>query len=205
MRRHTQALQTFFAASLLVLFAGSASALGTPPIERIRYELEQGVDSGFGYSGLHDADDSTPMTGDEVAKLYGTLTFDYDPAADLYTLVRADIEASNGIEFDLVAGEISGDGGGFFDYVLSGAGDYVAEARILYTGGEAVCCGEDGPNYINRDQFRLWGAADIEPGDGRIGMDLGGSSTPVPEPTAALLFAVGVAVLSASRRVKASA
>jgi hypothetical protein len=193
-------LQLLSTAAFLTLFAGSASAIGTPSVERIRYHIEHGVDAGFGYSGLHDADDDTPMSGAQVADLNGTLTFDYDSAADLYTLVSSDVYANSGIDFAIVSGEITGDGAGFLEYVLSGTTSYASTGRIVYTGGASVCCGEGGPNYITRDQRRLWGASDVGQGNGRIGMDLGGSAVPLPEPSSALLFTLGGVLLYARQR-----
>jgi len=194
-------LQLLSTAALLILVAGSASAVGTAEVERIRYQIEHGVDAGFGYSGLHDAGGENPMSGAYIAELNGTLTFDYDSEADLYTLVSSDVYANSEIDFAIVAGEITGDGAGFLEYVLSGTTDYVATARIVFTGEASVCCGEEGPNYINRDQLRLWGASDVDEGDGRIGMDLGGSAVPLPEPSSALLFTLGGVLLYTRQRV----
>jgi hypothetical protein len=71
-----------------------------------------------------------------------------------------------------------------------------------------VCCGADGPNRVSPTELRLWGASNIPVSGGvdgypkRIGMDLGAS--PVPEPTAALVFAVGALVVQGGVRRKRS-
>jgi hypothetical protein len=173
-----------------ILVAGSASAIGTHSLERVRYQLEGGPESTFGYSShLHDADDDTPMTGDLVALLSGSLTFDYDRNADLYTLTKSTVSTyDTTIDFWIISAELSGDGGGWLLYELAGTADYVGRALIVFEGGAG------GPNVINDQGLRLWGAANVGEGDGRIGLDLAGS--PVPEPGAALLFFVGGLVLS---------
>ena len=177
------------------MIAGSASAIGTNTIETLRYQLKRDHVAGFGYSVLHDSNDDTPMSGYHVGWLSGDLIFDYDAAADHYSLIRSTVLSDGGIDFNIVGGELYGDGGGWFDYTLSGAPQFAAAARIIFQGGAAICCGPTGPNYIDDQDLRLWGASDVGEGNGRIGVDLGAISVPLPEPSSALLFMVGGLVL----------
>ena len=168
--------------------------------ELIRFTLEQGSDGRFGYSSIHDADDSTPMSGPLVGALSGTLDFDYDAGTDVYTVVGSTvaIDPASGYQFAILGGSIQGNGIGSLDFELTGAGRFAQTSTILFDGPDPVCCGAGGPNFMTNGVMRLWGASTLAQGDGRIGIDLGGSGAPVPEPSAALVFALGLLVASRS-------
>ena len=188
-----------------LLLAGACLLLASPALAvPIVFQLESGVEAGFGFSSLHDADDSTPMSGASLGSLSGTLTLDYD-GIDTYSFISSTVSlASSSYRFELTGGELHSDGGGFLDFVLAGAGPYAQTASIVFSGGAPVCCGADGPNRVSPDELRLWGASNIPTSGGvrgeakRIGMDLGAS--PVPEPSAALVFAVGALMMQRAVR-----
>ncbi len=182
-------LRAFLTAAAALLFA--APALAIP----ITYEVQQGVENGFGFSGLHDADDSTPMSGASLGDLYGTLTLDWDAGTNNYSFVSSTVWLdSKTYTFEIVGGVVNGSGSGFLSFVLEGDGPFAQEGEIAYSAG-TVCCSPSGPNYVDPTQLRLWGAVDIPPSAGvdgvprRFGMDLGASM--IPEPSAAIVFALG--------------
>ena len=179
----------------------ASPALAVP----IVFDLESGSEGGFRFSGLHDADDSSPMSGASLGSLSGTLTLDYD-GVDTYSLLASTVSlASATYSFEITGGELHTDGSGHLDFNLTGAGAFAQTASIVFTGGAPVCCGAEGPNRVSPTELRLWGASNIPVSDGiagspkRIGMDLGASSA-VPEPTAALVFAVGALVVRSGVR-----
>jgi hypothetical protein len=191
---HRTLMLTLATTALLLL---ASPALAVP----IVFELQSGVEHGFGFSSLHDADDSTPMSGSNIGSLSGTLTLNYD-GVDSYSFVASTVSlASATYNFNITGGLLHTDGGGSLDFVLSGAGPYAQSASIVFAGGAPVCCGVNGPNRVSPTELRLWGASDIPVSGGvqglskRIGMDLGAAANPVPEPNSALLFAVGALVL----------
>jgi hypothetical protein len=191
---HRTLMLTLATTALLLL---ASPALAVP----IVFELQSGVEHGFGFSSLHDADDSTPMSGSNIGSLSGTLTLNYD-GVDSYSFVASTVSlASATYNFNITGGLLHTDGGGSLDFVLSGAGPYAQAASIVFAGGAPVCCGVNGPNRVSPTELRLWGASDIPVSGGvqglskRIGMDLGAAANPVPEPNSALLFAVGALVL----------
>ena len=188
--------------TLTLLLAGLIFVASNAHGAVIRYTLEQGVDGGFGYSSVHDADDSTPMSGPIVGTLSGTMDFDYNAGTDLYTLVASDviIDPASGYGFSFLGGSIQGNGIGSLDFELTGAGPFAQTSTILFAGPAPVCCGAGGPNFMTNGTMRLWGASTVPQGQGRIGVDLGGSGAPVPEPSAALVFGLGL--LLASRRIR---
>jgi len=185
---------TFTLAISALLFAASPALAMS-----ITYQIESGTESGFGFSGLHDADDSSPMSGSSLGSLKGSLVLDYDAGLGTYDFVSSTVSLnSTDYTFALTGGQLSSDGGGALDFDLMGAGPYAQTGSIVFAGGAPVCCGVDGPNRIDPTEFRLWGASDIQVssvtgGAKRIGMDLGGAA-PVPEPSAALVFAAGLLV-----------
>jgi hypothetical protein len=187
-------------AAVLLLAASPALAVS------ISFDLQQGSQGGFGYSSLHDADDSSPMSGPSLGSLSGTLVLDYD-GVDTYSFVSSTVVlASATYSFALTGGELMSDGGGYLGFDLTGAGPYAHSGSLLFTGGAPVCCGVDGPNRIDPTELRLWGASDIRVSGGnsslakRIGMDLGAASNPVPEPSAALAFVTGLLVVQRAVR-----
>ncbi len=175
----------------------------------IVFELQSGVEGGFGFSSLHDADDSSPMSGASLGSLSGTLTLDYD-GVDTYSFIASTVSLSSAsYSFEITGGELHSDGGGYLDFILSGTGPYVQTASIEFAGGAPVCCGADGPNRVSPTEIRFWGLSNIPVSGGvdgyakRIGMDLGAGS-PIPEPTAALVFAVGALLVRGGIRNKRS-
>jgi hypothetical protein len=201
--RRTTAFLLACAACLLL----ASPAVAVP----IVFQIESGVANGFGFSGLHDADDSSPMSGASLGSLSGTLTFDYD-GADTYSFLASSVTLASAVyTFEITAGQLQSDGAGFLAFALTGAGPYAHTASIVYQGGAPVCCGADGPNWVTPTALRLWGASNIAPSGGvagapkRIGMDLGGSAAiPVPEPSSALLFGAGMVMLQGTRRGRRS-
>jgi hypothetical protein len=185
-----------------LLASAACFLLASPAVAvPIVFQIESGTADGFGFSSLHDADDNSPMSGASLGSLSGTLTLDYD-GADTYSFLASSVTLASAIYvFEITGGVLQSDGAGFLDFALTGAGPFAHTGSILYTGGTPVCCGADGPNWVTPTALRLWGASNIAPsGDvagvpKRIGMDLGGSASPVPEPSAALLFGAGMVVL----------
>ena len=192
----------------LILATTACLILASPALAvPIVFELQSGVENGFGFSGLHDADDSSPMSGSHIGSLSGDLTLDYD-GVDTYSFLASTVSlASATYSFTITGGTLHTDGSGFLDFVLAGAGPYAQVASIVFAGGAPVCCGADGPNRVSPTELRLWGASNIAPSGGvagvskRIGMDLG-AAAPVPEPSAALLFAVGALVMRGAAQRK---
>ena len=199
---HATRFSILIALAISTFLMVASPALAMP----ISYELQSGSEGGFGFSSLHDADDSTPMSGASLGSLSGTLVLDYD-GIDTFTFVSSSVTlASADYAFALNGGQLMSDGGGFLSFELTGAGPYAQSGAIIFSGGAPVCCGVDGPNRIDPTELRLWGASNgpISGGDPklakRFGMDLGGSAAPIPEPSAALVFGVGLLVVQRSVR-----
>ena len=192
-----------------LLFTAAALLLAGPALAvPITYELQQGVENGFGFSGLHDADDSTPMSGASLGDLYGSLTLDWDAGTNNYVFESSTVWLdSNEYTFEIVGGVLQASGSGFLSFVLAGAGAFAQEGEIVFTGGSPVCCGPGGPNYVGPTELRLWGAVDIPASGGvagetkRFGMDLAANA--IPEPSAAIVFALGTLVFRAGLRRRA--
>lgn len=194
----TRSLKFFLAAACALALAAPASAV------QITYEIQNGTDGGLGFSLLHDSDDNSPMSGASLGRLHGTLVFDYDMGLDEYTLLDSMVALDNATyDFAFTGGTLSGDGGGSLDFSLSGAGPFAQVSSFLFQGGPPICCGAGGPNFLTPEKIRLWGMSDIgisatTGGPKRLGIDLG--AAPVPEPSAAVVFGLGLVVVGAGMR-----
>ena len=162
--------------------------------------------TGFSFSGLHDAGGTNPMSGTSIGDLHGRLTFDWEVATDTYVLTGSTVWLDSAdYSFEIVGGELEGSGGGFLSFKMKGKGHFVQDGDILFTGGGSVCCGGGGPNYLDASELRLWGAVDTQNyGTGdlgtpkRFGIDLAANA--VPEPTGAVVFAVGMLIVQRGLR-----
>ena len=199
---HIPRIPAFLAMATLLLVASPALALP------ISFVIESGSEGGFGFSSLHDSDDNSPMSGSTLGALSGTLVLDYD-GVDTYTFVSSTVALTSATyTFAITGGALQTDGTGYLDFDLTGAGPYAQSSSLLFTGGTPVCCGATGPNRIDPTELRLWGASDVPISGGdpslakRIGADLGAAAAPVPEPSAALVFATGMLVVQQAIRRK---
>jgi hypothetical protein len=208
-----------------LLFFGNASAT----IWKIDNVLS-GTDQGFGFSSLHKADDSTPMSGSEVAKIQnlsfsGTFN-DVSGAADFV------LGLSNGDNLSL-AGNL----------LFAGFGDMSGNSTLAYSGltnlaastwGTSVglsssgtfgflpggicggCGGDNGPNSFTQaggglTYLTLWGAdfgsftfgASSPYNGSKIGMDVRLEMSAVPVPAAVWLFGTALlGFIGISRKTK---
>ena len=91
------------------------------------------------------------------------------------------------------------------DFDLVGAGEFAQSATFFFQGGAPVCCGPDGPNYARVDRIHLYSISDSPTAPVQIDFAApSGGSSPMPEPSAAVVFAAGALfVHSAIRRRRA--
>jgi hypothetical protein len=210
-----------------LLFFGNASAT----LWQIDNVLS-GTDQGFGFSSLHKANDSTPMSGSELAKIQnlsfsGTFN-DVSGAADFV------LGLDNGDNLSL-AGNL----------LFAGFGDMSGNSTLAYSGltnlaastwGTSVglsssgtfgflpggicggCGGANGPNSFTQTgggltYLTLWGAdfgsstfGSPTPYEGsKIGMDVRLEMSAVPVPAAIWLFGTGIiGLIGFSKRSKAA-
>ena len=210
-----------------LLFFGNASAT----IWQIDNVLS-GIDQGFGFSSLHMANDSTPMSGSELAKIQnlsfsGTFN-DVSGVADFV------LGLSNGDNLSLTG-----------NLIFDGFGDMDAHSTLAYSGLDNLaasdwgslpavalsssgtfgflpndicggCGGDNGPNSFTQAGsglawLTLWGAdfgsdtfGGINPYDGsKIGMDVRLEMSAVPVPAAVWLFGTALlGFIGVSRKTK---
>jgi hypothetical protein len=184
--------------TLLASLIAAISLLAAGPALAVPITYQ--VDSGIGYSQLNAA-----SKVDHVGSIYGDITMDYDASADTFTVLTSNVWLdSPDYLFDITGGVLHGDGAGYLDFTMVGTGEYAQTASFTFIGGPPICCGVGGPNYATVPQFNLWGSSS---GANPIGATpvaitiVGNSASPMPEPSAALVFGVGLLfVQSAVRR-----
>ena len=201
------------------LLASIALCMATPALAApITYDILFGKQDGFAFSQVHDSEGTKHSEGILLGGLSGTLTFDYDDESDIYTLVSSTaMLGSSDYKFVFTGGQIAGDGGGELDFALTGAGPYAQTSSFFFLGGKPICCSvTNGPNFIHPTDLRLRG--ETPAGDGlplRLGIDLAGKASgilvptkppsptsAVPEPSAALVFALGCLLFGQAIRVR---
>jgi len=174
-------------AARLLLLAGTCLLVAAPAFALpITYEVE----SGIGYSGLGAADKSL-----HLGNLFGEITLDYDADGDAFSFLHSSVWLdSKEYSFEIVDFELRGDGAGRMDFSLVGTGEYAQAGSFFFQGGEPVCCGPDGPNYGTPARLRLFGVGNAgdESKASPVEIDfVARSASPMPEPSAAVVFAAG--------------
>ena len=196
-----------FALALALPFAASAMS--------VEIEILSGSGDGFSYSWLHTAVGSEiegfHPAGSKTHALSGTL---YGELTETELIIHTStLEATTldtqevlslTLEGTLDFSVPDGDSMGFLYYSLEGGESGAFEFyNVAFGGGPA--------NDIGEHELHLWGQnfeRYAEPGTfagTTRGMDLGGAIRPVPEPSAAMLFAAGGLLLAAALRVREQA
>ncbi len=175
-------------------------------------EIQNGSGNGFGFSSIHDASGSNPMTGTiRYGSLTGSLIADKDDTTHALSNMYGTLTAGTGGKVQISKGYLNDMGGGF-DYLLTG-GLLDGQMGAFYFDGGTVCCDgpgaiNGGPNNFNANGFSLWGKNWVTGsvpmnGGARIGIDLvGGNYVVNPEPSTILLMGTGLLALPFLRRKK---
>lgn len=207
-------LSSLLRGAALAAFLFPLSALATPMV----YTVETGTQNGFGFSVIHSATSTAGMapfypSGTTLLRLSGTLTGDFDGttlalAPSTLTAVGVGGGFSGSWTIDLTGGTITAAGsvaGGSLDYVLRRPDATVYDAGTFHF---APVDFPGAPNSLSGTQLALWGnnwnnaAAGPSSVQNPLGFDLRaqGSTAPVPEPSAVLLFGAGMFVVVRSTR-----
>jgi hypothetical protein len=193
---------------LISLFISTVASAATWNVSNVLH----GVDSGFGYSGLHDASGANVMSGPELAKITSASgTYD-DTSGAVNFLFSLD----NGDSLGLIG-----------NLLFNGAGLLNSNSFLAYTGlnnlsgisstgnfgfktGDVCCSGSYDPNSFkptpnNLNFLTLWGADGFDNGDyisSTVGMDFRLALTPsaVPLPAAIWLFAPAMGIIGMRRK-----